>query len=148
MLLAGKTANETGRPVIFDPVGAGSSGLRTETAHRIMKEIKLSVIRANVSEIKALCQDKAMTKGVDADGKDALTKDSMEDMISMGRRLSEETGAVILMTGAVDLAVLGDRLRSFIMEILIWRGLQEADVCWTEFLESLQEPVRRVCLTA
>ena len=42
MLLAGKTANETGRPVIFDPVGAGSSGLRTETAHRIMKEIKLS----------------------------------------------------------------------------------------------------------
>ena len=107
MLLAGKTANETGRPVIFDPVGAGSSGLRTETAHRIMKEIKLSVIRGNVSEIKALCQDKAMTKGVDADGKDALTKDSMEDMISMGRRLSEEAGAVILMTGAVALAVFG-----------------------------------------
>ena len=107
MLLAGKKANETGCPVIFDPVGAGSSRLRKETARLIMQEIDLSVIRGNVSEIKALCQGKAMTKGVDADGKDALTKDSMEDMISMGRRLSEETGAVILMTGAVDLAVFG-----------------------------------------
>lgn len=107
MLLAGKKANETGCPVIFDPVGAGSSRLRTETARLIMQEIDLSVIRGNVSEIKALCQGKAMTKGVDADGKDALTKDSMKDMISIGRKLSEKTGAVILITGAVDLAVCG-----------------------------------------
>ena len=105
MILAGKKANEMGHPVIFDPVGAGSSRFRTETASRIMDEVKLSVIRGNASEIKVLCHEKIRGKGVDADQKDAVTEGTMENMISMGRELSEKTGAVILITGAVDLAV-------------------------------------------
>lgn len=105
MILAGKKANEMGHPVIFDPVGAGSSRFRTETASRIMDEVKLSVIRGNASEIKVLCHEKIRGKGVDADQKDAVTEGTMENMISMGRELSEKTGAVVLITGAVDLAV-------------------------------------------
>ena len=105
MILAGKKANEMGHPVIFDPVGAGSSRFRTETASRIMDEVKLSVIRGNASEIKVLCHEKIRGKGVDADQKDEVTEGTMENMISMGRELSEKTGAVVLITGAVDLAV-------------------------------------------
>ena len=34
MIIAGKSANENGVPVIFDPVGAGATAFRTETAKK------------------------------------------------------------------------------------------------------------------
>ena len=45
MLLAGKRANELNIPVILDPVGAGATPYRTETAKRIISEVKLAVIK-------------------------------------------------------------------------------------------------------
>src|SRR5918995_6718148 len=39
MLLAGKAANGAGAPVVLDPVGAGATRLRTDTARRILDEI-------------------------------------------------------------------------------------------------------------
>ena len=47
MLLAGHTANRLGRPVVLDPVGAGASHLRTETALRLLREVKFTVIRGS-----------------------------------------------------------------------------------------------------
>ena len=41
MYLAGKKANELGHVVLLDPVGAGASKLRTDTAVGLMKEISL-----------------------------------------------------------------------------------------------------------
>ena len=38
MLAAGRRANELGHPVVLDPVGAGASPLRTETALRLLQE--------------------------------------------------------------------------------------------------------------
>lgn len=40
MYLAGKKANELGHVVLLDPVGAGASKLRTDTAVGLMKEIR------------------------------------------------------------------------------------------------------------
>ena len=37
MLLAGKKANLLGHPVVLDPVGAGASQLRTDTANRLLR---------------------------------------------------------------------------------------------------------------
>ena len=37
MLLAGHTANLLGHPVVLDPVGAGASHLRTETALSLLR---------------------------------------------------------------------------------------------------------------
>ena len=54
MLLAGHTANRLGHPVVLDPVGAGASHLRTETALRLLREVKFTVIRGNISEIRTL----------------------------------------------------------------------------------------------
>ena len=56
MLKAGKKSNELGHPVLLDPVGAGASALRTNTAVKLMKELKLTVIRGNISEIKTLAR--------------------------------------------------------------------------------------------
>ena len=52
MLAAGHKANELNHMVLLDPVGAGASSLRTNTAVNLMQEIKFDVIRGNISEIK------------------------------------------------------------------------------------------------
>ena len=54
MYRAGRKANELDHPVLLDPVGAGASRLRTETALGLMKELRLAAIRGNISEIKTL----------------------------------------------------------------------------------------------
>src|SRR5258705_4891486 len=54
MFLAGRAANAAGVPVVLDPVGAGATDYRTETARRIAGEIELAVVRGNAAEIATL----------------------------------------------------------------------------------------------
>src|SRR5919202_3085553 len=54
MLLAGKAANAHGVPVVLDPVGAGATRYRTETAQRILHEVRVAVLRGNPGEISNL----------------------------------------------------------------------------------------------
>ena len=103
MVRAGKRANELGHPVLLDPVGAGASKLRTETALHIMEEIKLTVIRGNISEIKTLVSGSGTTKGVDADVADAVTEESLDEAVAFVKKFAEETGTIIAVTGAIDL---------------------------------------------
>ena len=42
MFIAGKKANELKHKVLLDPVGAGASKLRTDTAVQLIKEIKFN----------------------------------------------------------------------------------------------------------
>lgn len=102
MLIAGKRANELGHPVVLDPVGAGASRLRTETAGAILNDVRLAVIRGNVSEIKTLASGSGSTKGVDADVADRVTEENLNDMAAFAKALSAKTGAVIAITGAID----------------------------------------------
>ena len=111
MLIAGKKANELNHPVILDPVGAGASKLRTQTAMKLLEEIKFSVIRGNISEIKTLASGSGTTKGVDADIADKVTKENLDDVVSFAKSFSEKTGAVIAITGAVD--IVADRKKAY-----------------------------------
>ena len=108
MLLAGKKANELGHPVLLDPVGAGASRLRTDTALRIMTEIKLTVIRGNISEIKTLAYGSGTTKGVDADVADAVTEETLNDAIAFVKNFARKTSCIIAVTGAIDLVSDGE----------------------------------------
>ena len=103
MFISGKKSKELGHIVLLDPVGAGASKLRTETAVKIMEEIKPDVIRGNISEIKTLALGSGTTKGVDADAADTVTEDNLEDMIAFAKKFSEKTNAIIAITGAIDL---------------------------------------------
>lgn len=107
MFRAGKKANELGHPVLLDPVGAGASALRTNTALGLMKELKLSVIRGNISEIKTLALGSGTTKGVDADVADAVTEESLDEAVAFVKKFAEETGTIIAVTGAIDLVSVG-----------------------------------------
>lgn len=109
MFLAGKKANELGHVVILDPVGAGASALRTETAKRLLDEIEFSAIRGNISEIKTLALGAGSTKGVDADVADAVTEETLANVIAFAQDFSKTTGAVIAITGAIDIVANGER---------------------------------------
>lgn len=114
MIIAGKKANELGHPVILDPVGAGASKLRTETTFRLLKEIRFAVIRGNISEIKTVYSGSGSTKGVDADVADAVTKDNLAETAAFAKELSRTTGAVIAITGAID--IVADKDRAYAIE--------------------------------
>ena len=73
MLAAGKKANQLGRPVVLDPVGAGASRLRTDTALGLLDQVRFAVVRGNISEIKTLALGSGSTRGVDAGVGDAVT---------------------------------------------------------------------------
>ncbi len=103
MLIAGKKANELKHPVVLDPVGAGASALRTNTANNLIDEIQFTVIRGNISEIKTLAGSTASTQGVDANVADKVTDENLDSAIAFAKALSEKTGAIIVITGAIDI---------------------------------------------
>ena len=95
-----KKANALGHIVLLDPVGAGASGLRTKTANELVRDIKFTVIRGNISEIRTLIEGTGNTKGVDADLADAVTEDNLDETIKKLKAFSKVTGSVIAVTGA------------------------------------------------
>lgn len=103
MFSAGKKSNELGHPVVLDPVGAGVSELRKETVMKLLDEVQFSVIRGNVSEIKTLAQGSVSTHGVDADETDLVTSMTLGQMVDFAKDFSKKTGAVIVVTGAIDI---------------------------------------------
>lgn len=103
MFLAGKRANQLNHPVLLDPVGAGASKLRTETAQKLLAEIKFTAIRGNISEIKTLASGSGTTKGVDADLADAVTEENLPEAIAFAQSFAQATNAVVAITGAIDL---------------------------------------------
>jgi hydroxyethylthiazole kinase len=103
MFKAGKIANSIAHPIILDPVGAGASMLRTKTTFDLLENVKFTVIRGNISEIKTVYIGSGTTQGVDADVKDVITDKNLEEAVSFAKKLSERTGAVIAITGAIDI---------------------------------------------
>lgn len=106
MIKAGKKANDLGIPIILDPVGAGATPYRKETALRLIQEINFSVIRGNMAEIKILCGMNANSKGVDSE--EAQSDDAKEVARSLARRLN----TVVAITGAVDFISDGSKVIS------------------------------------
>ncbi len=109
MFLAGKRANELDHKVLLDPVGAGASKLRTDTAVKLMDEVHFTGIRGNISEIKTLAQGSGTTKGVDADVADAVTEESLDSAVKFAKDFAKKSGSIVAITGAIDLVADADR---------------------------------------
>ena len=101
MLRAGNAARRKGIPIILDPVGAGATRYRTETARRLMRDLRPAVIRGNASEIRALATAEAGTKGVDS-------RHAPEDALESARGLSSEFGSAVSVSGPTDIIVQGE----------------------------------------
>jgi hydroxyethylthiazole kinase len=104
MLKAGKRANALHVPLILDPVGAGATRLRTDSARRLIEGLSIQVIRGNASEILSLAGDKSgsRTKGVDS-------VHTVNQVAETAAALAKELRTTLAITGAVDLITDGER---------------------------------------
>ncbi len=103
MVIAGKKANALKVPVILDPVGSGATKLRTDSARRILDEVRVTIVRGNASEILSLAQKGSHTKGVDS-------IHGVEEAAEAASILAIELKTVLAITGAVDLVTNGDHV--------------------------------------
>ena len=108
MFVAGRRARELGHVILLDPVGAGASALRTDTAVRIMQELRPTIVRGNISEVKTLALGSGSTKGVDADVADAVSEENLDEMVAFAREFAKKSDCIAAITGAIDLISDGD----------------------------------------
>lgn len=109
LMRAGVKAGELGRPVVLDPVGVGASALRLRTAQDLMARVPFTVLRGNVSELRALAGGQEHTRGVDAGGADAVTEAELERGVAFAKGTARRTGTVVAVTGAIDLVSDGEQ---------------------------------------
>jgi hydroxyethylthiazole kinase len=103
MLAAGKAANTGGVPVVLDPVGAGATRYRTDTARRILDEVKVSVLRANQGEVATLVGVEAEVRGVES-------IEAGGEPAELARAAARSLGLVASVTGPVDHVSDGKRV--------------------------------------
>ncbi len=103
-ICAGQKANELNIPVVFDPVGAGASKLRNDTTTELLKKVKMTIIRGNLSELAFVAGLNANTKGVDSSDAD-LDKDP----VWIAKKAATTYGCTAAITGEVDIVSDGRR---------------------------------------
>ena len=95
MVAAGRGANARGTPVVLDPVGAGATSYRTETAKRILDEVDVTVLRGNAGEVATLVGVEAEVRGVESIGVGG-------DPAELARAVAKTLQVVASVTGPVD----------------------------------------------
>ena len=95
MLDAGLAANAKGIPVVVDPVGAGATTYRTDTAKRLLDIVDVTVLRGNAGEIATLVGVEAEVRGVESIG-------AVGDPAELAREAARALGVVASVTGPVD----------------------------------------------
>lgn len=98
------------KPVVFDPVGAGASELRTNTSVEIINNYSISVIRGNMSEIKILAKEynidienEKTVKGVDVAPEDIISKENIKVNGRIVKELAEKINLVVMASGHIDI---------------------------------------------
>lgn len=109
MIDAGRQANQRGIPVVLDPVAAGGTAFRRAEIARLLGAVRFSVIRGNASEIRALASGTCGGSGVDVSLEDLVTEDSLPANAALAQTLSRRTGAVVAISGPIDILSDGSR---------------------------------------
>jgi hydroxyethylthiazole kinase len=87
---------------VLDPVGAGATSYRTETAQRTLGEVDVAVVRGNAGEVATLV-------GVDADVRGGEAIAAGDDAAAIARAAATTLGVVASVTGPVDHVSDGER---------------------------------------
>lgn len=98
MFRAAAAARTRKIPIVLDPVGAGATSYRTRTARELIQAVPPEIIRGNASEIMALLETNAKTKGVDSTA-------PSDAAVEIGRALHEKCGSVVCISGETDYTV-------------------------------------------
>ena len=103
IIMAGKAANATRTPVVLDPVGAGATRYRTDTAKQILSDVDVTVVRGNHGEIATLVGVAAEVRGVESMA-------AGDDAAGLAQTAARSLGLVASVTGAVDHVSDGKRV--------------------------------------
>lgn len=95
-------ASRAATPWVLDPVAAGAVGWRTSLARDLLAEHP-TIVRGNASEVRALAEDGAGGRGVEA-------TDRVEDSLAAAGDLAASTGAVVAVSGEIDHVTDGTRV--------------------------------------
>ena len=107
MYAAGAAAASRGIPLVLDPVGAGSSTFRTQTARELTRALHPAVLRCNPTELAALTGRDGGGAGVDAAPADRITEENLSSAAPRIAAQARELNAVVAVTGTVDLVTDG-----------------------------------------
>lgn len=103
MIEAGKKATERNVPIILDPVAAGVTPFRSAAIKRMLEELKISVIKGNLAEVKACLGVETTSKGVDSNEDES---DADQYVVALARKYN----CVVAMTGIEDIITDGNRV--------------------------------------
>jgi len=100
MIAAGEEANSFKKPIVLDPVGAGATYLRTESALRLQEKIKIDIVKGNYAEVSVLAGLKGDIKGVESVG-------DGENAVEVACSLARKHNQVAIITGEKDIVTDG-----------------------------------------
>ena len=103
MIAAGQMANERKIPVVLDPVGAGATRLRTESALRLLDKISITILKGNAGEIGVLAGAGAQVRGVDSCG-------MRGNPVTIAWNFAKKAGITVAVSGATDIVTDGRRV--------------------------------------
>ncbi|MBB4823360.1 hydroxyethylthiazole kinase [Sporosarcina luteola] len=103
MIEAGKSANQHGKPVILDPVGAGATPFRKQAVERMLQNLDVTLIRGNAGEIAALANVEWTAKGVDAG-------EGSADIALVAKELAHHHRCLVAVTGETDMVTDGESI--------------------------------------
>lgn len=98
------------KPWVLDPVGVGASRVRQAICGELMQIHAPAAIRGNAAEVSALA-----SLGQSADGEAFAGLESFDDTeqrVTVAQKLSDASGSVVVVSGAVDQVVLRNRVES------------------------------------
>jgi len=107
MIVAGKSANHKGIPVVLDVCGAGATPFRDQKCFEILDGVSVSVIKGNSSEIARIAGESVTTKGVDASTVE-------KDLVTIARDLAARRGCTVVVTGKED--IVADASQAFLVK--------------------------------
>jgi len=103
MILAGGMANDRKIPIVLDPVGAGATRFRTDSAQRLLDELEITILKGNAGEVGTLAGAEGKVRGVDSHG---ITGDA----VKIAKNFAKDAGITVVVSGITDIVTDGKRI--------------------------------------
>ena len=98
-IVAGKTANRLGHPVVFDPVGVGASNYRKSCAENVLKNVNPDIIRCNQEEAKVLL---GLNREIRSNGVESSIKLTESEQEKTAIALANKFNTIAFISGSLD----------------------------------------------
>ncbi len=103
MIMTGMTANRANIPVILDPAAITASSFRKYAIHHLLSQVKISILKGNLGEIKFILGYDTKNKGIDS-------FEDESDGEKYCKELAKKLNTVVVMTGKTDIITDGERV--------------------------------------